>query len=221
MEILLPKRLFQRLLRHATAVGFATAGLVWLITVAIGLSVLWSYDNTPGAAGAAPYQWPGATRIPRPQARPALVLLLHPECTCSRATVAELARLMARVQGRVDAHVLFLSPEGMGDTWSKSALWSAASSIPGVQVVRDDRGEEARHFGAATSGETLLYDTTGRLRFDGGITGSRGHEGDNAGRSSLESLLTGGTAERSSTFVFGCALFAPAEQVATNRTSVQ
>jgi len=221
MKFLLAKRLSPCLLRQGKAVGFAIAGLVWLITVAIGLSVLWSYDNTPGAAAAAPHQWPAASRIPRPQARPALVLLLHPECTCSRATVAELARLMARVQGRVDAHVLFLSPGGVGDTWSKSNLLYAASSIPGVHVVRDDRGAEARHFGAATSGETLLYDTTGRLRFNGGITGARGHEGDNAGRSSLETLLTGGTAEQSSTFVFGCALFAPAEQAATNQTSVQ
>ena len=38
-----------------------------------------------------------------------------------------------------------------------------------------------QRFGAETSGQTLLYDRDGRLLFSGGTTGSRGHDGDNAG----------------------------------------
>jgi hypothetical protein len=46
------------------------------------------------------------------------------------------------------------------------------------------------------------------LIFSGGITGSRGHAGDNAGEMTLVSLLTRGQADRSGTSVFGCPLFA-------------
>ncbi len=55
--------------------------------------------------------------------------------------------------------------------------------------MRDADGREARHFGAATSGQTLLYDERGTLVFSGGITGARAHAGDNVGRQSLVALL--------------------------------
>ena len=38
------------------------------------------------------------------------------------------------------------------------------------------------------------------------IAGSRGHEGDNAGRSAIERLVTDERGEHASTFVFGCSL---------------
>ncbi len=56
-------------------------------------------------------------------------------------------------------------------------------------MLRDDDGAEAKRFGAETSGQTLLYDERGTLAFSGGITGSRGHAGDNAGRASLLALI--------------------------------
>jgi hypothetical protein len=43
--------------------------------------------------------------------------------------------------------------------------------------------------------------------FSGGITGSRGHSGDNAGRSAIVSLVNGESTETAETFVFGCSLF--------------
>jgi hypothetical protein len=50
----------------------------------------------------------------------------------------------------------------------------------------------------------LLYDRAGQLQFTGGITGSRGHAGDNTGRDSVIRLLTGGGAARRHAFVYGC-----------------
>jgi hypothetical protein len=114
---------------------------------------------------------------------------------------------MAHTQGRLTAYVLFLKPEGFSDDWEKTDLWQSARSIPGVTTVVDDDGNEAQHFHSATSGQTMLYDADGRLLFSGGITGSRGHYGDNAGLSAIESLVNTGTAERSESFVFGCPLF--------------
>ena len=50
----------------------------------------------------------------------------------------------------------------------------------------------ARRGGSAwrRPGQTLLYDAGGTLIFSGGITGSRGHAGDNAGEAALVALLT-------------------------------
>jgi hypothetical protein len=114
---------------------------------------------------------------------------------------------MAQAQGRVSAYVLFLKPTDSSTDWEKTDLWQSAARIPGVNVVADDNGIEARRFHAVTSGQTALYDTDGRLLFSGGITSARGHSGDNAGRSAIVSLLNAGDANRTVTAVFGCPLY--------------
>jgi hypothetical protein len=180
---------------------------LWLLLVGIGLAVLWDYENTPGAAAKPPALWPAESRIQRAQDKATLILLAHPHCPCTRATIGELALLMAHSQGQVTAYVLFLKPEGFSEQWEQTDLWQSAASIPGVNVLIDDDGMEARRFQATTSGQANLYDAGGRLLFSGGITSARGHSGDNAGRSAIESLLNAGAADRSETFVFGCPLF--------------
>jgi hypothetical protein len=71
-------------------------------------------------------------------------------------------------------------------------------------------GQKPIAFGAATSGEALLYGPDGRLEFAGGITSSRGHEGDNPGADRIVSLVTTGSAELATAPVFGCPLNTPA-----------
>ena len=186
-----------------------TSGVLWVFVVCVGLFIMWNYENSPGIAGHPPTQWPTGSRIPRASDRATLVMLAHPHCPCTRASIGELASLMARSQGLVTAYVLFLKPPGFSDDWEKTDLWRSAAAIPGVNVMSDDDGIEASRFHAATSGQTILYDAEGRLLFSGGITGSRGHSGDNAGRSAIVSLLTKGEAERTETFVFGCSLLDP------------
>jgi hypothetical protein len=90
--------------------------------------------------------------------------------------------------------------------WEHTDLWQTASTIPGAAALRDDDGIEAARFGAATSGFTVVYDAHGRLLFRGGLTASRGHEGDSFGQRRVVSLLTTGAADRSDSPVFGCAL---------------
>jgi hypothetical protein len=119
--------------------------------------------------------------------------------------VSELARFVARVAEPPDVRALIVAPPTMEESLVHSDLWDAAAAVPGVRVVRDD-GREARRFGARVSGQVLAYDAGGRLVFNGGITGSRGHEGDNAGRSALEALLAG-RPHAETAFVFGCLLF--------------
>jgi hypothetical protein len=187
---------------------YIAACLLWAAGVGFGLVRLWDYENGPGVAASAPERWPADATIPAPSHRPTLVVLIHPQCSCSRATIAELERLQARVANAIDTYVLMLSPSGARRDWVESPLWTKAAAIPGITVVQDRDGRQAAHFGGFTSGQALLYDASGRLAFRGGITASRGHEGDNAGRAAIERLARSEPADRSSTFVFGCALFA-------------
>src|SRR5215472_11422328 len=113
---------------------------------------------------------------------------------------------MDQSAGRIAAHVLFVDPPGVSEGWDQTDLWSTAVAIPGVDVMRDRGGIEARRFGATTSGQVLLYDGAGRLMFRGGITSARGHEGDNVGRARIAALLAHSDATPRQSPVFGCPL---------------
>ncbi len=169
--------------------------------------MLWAYDNAPGENATAPRTWPTGTTLVRATEQPTLIMLAHPQCSCTRASLVELAEALARATARPKTYVLFLNPEGFSDEWAVSDLWRIAAAIPDVTVVRDNAGIEARRFGVSTSGQTLLYDNAGTLLFSGGITGARAHPGDNDGRRSIVSLLNRKTPARTATNVFGCSLF--------------
>jgi len=184
----------------------ALLGIAWTVSVALGLRILFNYETTPGQIGAVPPAWPSASKIGRSNDRPTLVMLAHPRCPCTRASISELAKIMARAQGRMDAYVLFFKPRQSGAAWEDSALRGSAAAIPGVKVLSDVDGVEARRFGAETSGHTLLFDRDGGLLFSGGITQSRGHAGENAGERAIVSMVNNQPSARASTFVFGCSL---------------
>jgi hypothetical protein len=184
-------------------------GAALTITIVGGMGILWRYSLTPGAAGNPPALWPAQSRLAHKSGSLTLVMVVHPHCPCTRASIGELEILMAQARGRLDASVIFLKPPGFSDDWTKTSLWHSAAAIPGVSVVVDD-GREARLFGAATSGQTMVYDRNGRLLFSGGITAARGHYGDNAGASEIAALLEHPTPhDGGKTAVYGCALFAP------------
>ena len=180
---------------------------VWLVAAATGLWVVWAYDNTPGADAVPIGRWPAGSRLERAPDGPTLVLLAHPRCSCTPASIGELAEVMARVR-TPRAYVVFMKPSEFEAGWERTPLWQAAARIPNVALVRDDDGLEARQFGGATSGQTYLYDGQGVLQFSGGITSARGHAGDNPGRAALIALLDRLETGQRRTNVFGCPLFA-------------
>lgn len=182
----------------------------WLAAVVLGFALLARHDTTPGEAAPVPERWPSAAALV-PAKAPAATLLVfaHPKCPCTRATLGELEVLMARTLGRVEAQVVFVRPPGVAAGWERTDLWTKAARIPGVVATADEGGAEAVRFGALTSGQVCLYDARGVLRFSGGITGARGHAGDNPGRSAVEAFLLGTAQGPSTTPVFGCRLLAP------------
>ena len=151
-----------------------TLASLWLCGVVSGLYVLWAYENKPGAAAAQrPGRWPSESALTRSADAPTLLFVAHPQCTCTRASLDELEEILARAKSHPKAYVLFLKPATVDAGWEQTDLWTRATALRNVTVVRDDEGVEARRFGVETSGQTFLYDTRGTLTFSGGITGAR------------------------------------------------
>lgn len=183
------------------------AACLWLAGIVTSMAFIIQYSSAPGSTGATPVRWPAGSQIAPDASRPTLIMFVHPRCPCTRASIGELDRLVADCEGRFNAQVWFIKPAGTQKDWSDTDLWQQAAAIPGVTVHCDNEGVEARRFQAETSGQTVLYSQDGRLLFHGGITLSRGHAGDNPGRSALEALLTQSATNQAETPVFGCSLF--------------
>lgn len=182
----------------------------WLLTVGFGMACLLVYENEPGSEGQVPERWPADTRLPRRPGVASLLMFVHPECPCTRASLTELARLQARIVEPVDIQLIFASHPELERVQS-SALWQTALGFSGVRLVADDRAAECRRFDARTSGEVMLFDGAGQLRYWGGITGSRGHEGDNYGAAAVVAVFSGRQPERTRGVSFGCPLFASSD----------
>src|SRR5437016_4114966 len=80
------------------------AGTLWAISVGGGIVMLWRYASTPGLTATPPSSWPVESAIARTPGRATVVMMAHPHCPCTRASIAELAVLMSRLQDRADAH---------------------------------------------------------------------------------------------------------------------
>jgi hypothetical protein len=179
---------------------------IWTLGVGFGLHKLMQYSYTPGRPAVAAPVWPANPWVAPALNHPTLLVFAHPRCPCSRATIGELARIMATYRSRVSVTVFFYAPSTEAADWDRTDLWRDASAIPGVRAAEDRDGAAARLFGAFTSGETLLFGTDGRLAFHGGITPARGHAGDSSGRDAILNLLAGRPAARASAPVFGCSI---------------
>lgn len=179
---------------------------LWSSLVAGGFLILSGYANTPGDPGRPAVTWPKNMPL-APSGRDfTLVMLVHPQCPCSRASISELERIMTEGGEKLGAIVLFYYPDSEPESWTHTDLWSNAAAIPNVRVFSDTGGQTARLFGARTSGMTALYDGGGHLLFSGGITVARGHEGDNDGHDAVIARIRGMSGPETNP-VFGCHLF--------------
>jgi hypothetical protein len=178
--------------------------VAWALAVLTSAALMWRYKMDSGEVADAPLQWPADITFARSMSRPTLVMIAHPKCSCTRASIAELERLLSQSGDHADVHVLFVRPLGTPDGWERTDTYARASQIPGVHVHTDASGVMAHRFGAHTSGETLLYGADGALAYHGGITGARGHEGGNVGRDRVLALLSGSAPDRNQSPTFGC-----------------
>jgi hypothetical protein len=176
----------------------------WCVCVALGMhaTLRYSFSAAPPAstdAGRAP-----DSSFELDRERPTLLVFLHPYCPCSAATITEIRKIIRRHPEGFAVQIRFCDVDG-GDI-AATTLWREAAKIPGAKLEIND-ADEARRFGVQTSGETLVYSPDGTLRFQGGVTPSRGHEGENAGSRALVAIVESGRQGRERTPVFGCRLF--------------
>src|SRR5438067_1562339 len=113
--------MFRRLLLSRTVV--VGTGLLWAGCVLLGARILLNYENTPGAPANALSRWPKNSHIARPSAKFIFVMLAHPNCPCTRASLAELEIVMAKLHGKLVAFVVFSRPEARAADVQSSDLW--------------------------------------------------------------------------------------------------
>ena len=191
--------------RLITTTTLALAALLWAGTVAAAYRAIRKFETTPGEAALAPKAWPAKSVIARGANEWSLVMLVHPHCSCSRASVEELQAILEKAPASVHTYVLVYRPSGVEAGWEKTQVVENASKLRRAKVILDEEGRMADLFGGFTSGQTFVYDDRGELRFAGGITSLRGHAGINGGREGVIGILRSrtGTGEHP---VFGCAI---------------
>lgn len=225
---------------------FSLAILLWILALIPGVRSLMEYEQTPGTPAVPLQMWPAGVDLAEDKLEaaalsadadprrgtdtlkaqlPVLVVALHPLCTCSRATLSELAIAAATFQHPYRAVLLVYQPRGSGASWQTTGLYQQAARVLHAQVVTDLDGAIAARFGAQTSGQVFLYSGAAkpagrRLLFAGGVTAARGETGENQGLVSLEDAFqlavahqTGNGSARALTIayrrssVYGCGLF--------------
>lgn len=178
---------------------------IWVGLLGAGSLGLASYGGAPGEVGTTPDRWP-AELLPKSAAGSTIVLMLHPRCSCSLATLTEFERLLGSVQTSALTHAVFFVPEGADESWAQGALWDRVAAMGDTTPHADSGGAIAEAFGGLTSGHIAIYGDDGRLRFSGGLTSSRGHEGLSDGGVLAREAL-GGVARSSApagSHVYGC-----------------
>ena len=176
--------------------------LFWLGLVAGGYAWLLRYSFAAGKTTTAPRRIPPSLALPA-STRMQLFVALHPRCPCSRATVRELAKILNHGARASDVTVLMYKPADQEDSWLEGALLDECRRM-NCRVRPDPDGKLAASLGSLTSGGVALYDANGRLRYQGGVTASRGHEGDNTGERAVIEILRGSRENYKSMPVFGC-----------------
>jgi hypothetical protein len=157
----------------------------WSVLTLCAFYYFWRLDATPGA----PADPPLASATHADPRHSTLLLFLYPECSCSRATLTELQRAAANVTQPTVIRVYFIVQSASDTSWLTSPLYALAAHLPNVRIQADIGGVEANRYGVETSGQVVVYRPDGSLAYQGGVTGSRGHEGDNPGKSRLIEAL--------------------------------
>lgn len=198
--------------RRQWLIAIGVAG--WLIAAAGGMTMLMGSTRRPDPAADERPAWPAEVELARAvtgtasATGPTLIVCLHPRCPCSDATLDALETLLASSK-TATAYALFALPDAAPAGWADADLVARARTIPGLRVVLDRGGRQCSALGAKSSGQTFLYDASGRLSFAGGLTPGRGERGEVDGTRFIADALSGLPAPRQTlrTDVFGCALY--------------
>lgn len=187
--------------------------LAWFAVATACVLILLSYQSAHGSAGSAPANWPRRTQLVLDTNRATLIMFAHPQCACTRAGIEELNHLLARCENHLRAQIWFYRPSSVAKEWVRSSLWRRAATIPGISLHEDVDGAQAKLFGVDISGSVLVYDTSGKLRFKGGITGSHNPGNSKGGEDMIVSISDSPSPDFGQTPVHGCSLFGDCKEL--------
>lgn len=191
--------------------SIAIACLLWAISIGVGLYLLMHHEITPGAPPKAPpFKFPKDSKLKLSSDKDTLVMFVHPQCPCTKASLKQLAPLSLKQD--LSIKLVHYKPSIMPDGWKEEWQLDDWTKQKTVQVIEDKDGLEAKRFDAKTSGQTFLFAPSGTLLFHGGITVARGVTGESEGFNSLtQALVRDKKAEAlnpnfKKSLVFGCNL---------------
>lgn len=192
--------------------------LLWTAALALGLWILQTYGNDhPDELLNVPSAWPPGIALERDPGRLTLLLVVHPDCDCTRQALASLRDIVGRSINRLAIRIVFTDVRVTPRELHQSETWLDAHDISGADVSVDHDGHAVRNFGFRKSGHALLYDRQGRLLFSGGITSPAAPHAnatagtDNPGAHAIVLFVLAGGASTTHAPVPGCALDATAD----------
>jgi hypothetical protein len=180
---------------------FAT---LWLLAIMVGFGLVVDFETKPSASADWDPTWPAGSHLALAGDATTIVMFLHPACPCSSASLEELNELLADKRVPAKTYLVIVGPTEAEEIGSNQ---SRAATIPNTVLWLDESGKEARRFGSRTSGDVFVFDATGRLRFQGGITAARGHVGPNEASAAALAAIDGCNTAECHMPVFGCPLF--------------
>lgn len=179
----------------------------WATLVVAGQALLLEHSTAAGDPGHPPAELPRdvTAALHWDQTQPLLLLAAHPQCPCLPATLAELQRALGTTS-MPTLRVLVHTPSSPPTEWDPAADAELRRTLPAGTAIDDRDGALAAKLGLRTSGHVLLFAADGRLRFTGGVTAGRGHQGDNLAGRTLAAMLADAGKPLATTAVFGCPL---------------
>lgn len=178
-------------------------GVLWGVTLALGLAWLAWYGTRPAPAQAMPATWPADLLGPRLGPGAELVVFVHPRCPCTRASLAELADLRHNLERdgvALQLTAVVYRPASAPADWAPSehtqpdAVADAIAPLTPQRVVVDRAGALTAAGGVSGSGTVWAYAADGSAVFVGGLTPSRGHRGITTAHAALHAALQTGRA---------------------------
>ncbi|MFN3192827.1 MAG: RedB [Aureliella sp.] len=143
-----------------------------------------------------------------------LFVFYHPRCPCTQSTARNLAKISAFLRNDVNLTAFAYVPAEANESWLETSTTREFAGIPGCTIALDSEAKMSRLFEVHTSGHVLLYGHRGELLFSGGITPSRGHEGDCRSGNDLVRLINDGLGSKDVPVEwpsFGCRIYSEEE----------
>ncbi len=183
--------------------GLITA---WLLVIGISTYFIASYETTAGIVDSPPLHLPDPLKSKIGKNKNLLIMGLHPKCPCSLSSIRQLEKLLTQSNHDPKSCVfIFFKPKNEEDLWVQGNLSRMAQRLK-VQNIIDEGGDLLELLGIRTSGHTLIYSNSGRLKYSGGLTPSRGHEGTNSFSRAALDALRNETQTQVEGLVFGCSI---------------